>query len=296
MPAEGLGNGRSMMKLATYNIHFATGQDDRNDLVRIADTVRDADIIGLQEVDRYWQRSGRCDQAISLAEQLPGYSWIYGAGYDAPVRLEQPTSATAEERGRRRQHGNMILSRWPILSSRVLPLPKAKRKEFCQLRVVIETVIDAPGGALRVYCMHLCHISAATRLPQVEQLLTYLETLPDEGATWSVVSPDKPSWTEGEVPPPYPDDVVFLGDMNFTPTSDEYGRLSSKADLTDSWTLLGRDPDAPAEYSCLSVHDQRTLRIDHIFVSPNVAKRVENGWIDQQSIGSDHYPVWIELR
>ncbi len=41
------------MKLVTYNIRFGLGIDQRIDLGRIAGTVRDADIIGLQEVERF---------------------------------------------------------------------------------------------------------------------------------------------------------------------------------------------------------------------------------------------------
>jgi len=37
------------MKIVSYNIRFGLGLDQRYDLGRIADTVRDADIIGLQE-------------------------------------------------------------------------------------------------------------------------------------------------------------------------------------------------------------------------------------------------------
>lgn len=145
--------------------------------------------------------------------------------------------------------------------------------------------------------MHLCHISSSTRLRQVEQLLTYLRTLPGEGATWSVQESKNARWTDGDTPPPYPDEIVLMGDLNFTPTSDEHRRLNDReVGLVDSWQLLDRDPNAPSEYSCTSMKDGRTLRIDHIFVSSNITDRVVEGWIDQQCIGSDHYPVWIELR
>jgi endonuclease/exonuclease/phosphatase family metal-dependent hydrolase len=284
------------MRLVTYNIQYTKGRDGRLDLARIAETVRAADIIGMQEVDRYWQRTGSEDQAAALAERFPGYAWVYGAGYDAPVWPALAAHSSAEERGRRRQHGNMILSRWPILSSRVLHLPKAKPQEFCQLRVVLEAVIAAPGAPLRVYCTHLCHISAATRLPQVEQLLVYFGTLPQEGATWSGEHPADPSWADGDAPPPFPDEIVLMGDLNFTPASEEYAQLSNGGvGLEDSWRVLGRDPNAASEYSCKSMDDDETQRIDHIFVSPDLAHRVTNGWIDQEAPGSDHYPVWIEL-
>lgn len=285
------------MKLVTYNIHYGKGQDDRFDLPRITDAIGGADIIGLQEVDRYWHRSGYRDQASILAELFPGYLWVYAPGYDAPARIEHLESAGAEERGRRRQHGNMILSRWPILSTRILPLPKAKLQQFCQLRVMLEAVINTPGGAMRVYCTHLCHISPKTRLPQVEQILHHLRMLRHEGATWSGENLNHHAWGDGDAAPPYPDDVVFMGDLNMTPDAGEYQRLiNGEADLQDSWYMLDYDPAAPNAYSCLSLKDQRTLRLDYIFVSSGLSGRLRKSWIDQQTIASDHYPVWLEFE
>ena len=51
------------MKIVTYNIRYGVGKDDKLDLGRIAGELKGADIIGLQEVDRFWKRSGELDQA-----------------------------------------------------------------------------------------------------------------------------------------------------------------------------------------------------------------------------------------
>jgi endonuclease/exonuclease/phosphatase family metal-dependent hydrolase len=50
------------MKLVTYNIRFGLGLDQQIDLERIAETVKDADIIALQEAERFWIHSGMSDQ------------------------------------------------------------------------------------------------------------------------------------------------------------------------------------------------------------------------------------------
>lgn len=50
------------MKVISDNIRFGLGSDHNIDLERIANTVREADIIGLQEVERFWDRSGMVDQ------------------------------------------------------------------------------------------------------------------------------------------------------------------------------------------------------------------------------------------
>ena len=41
------------MKFVSYNIQYGTGKDGRIDLSRIAAEVGDADVIALQEVDRF---------------------------------------------------------------------------------------------------------------------------------------------------------------------------------------------------------------------------------------------------
>ena len=61
------------MKLVTYNIQFGRGKDDRFDLARIAHAVNGADIIAMQEVERFWNRSGMVDQVAELTRLLPGY-------------------------------------------------------------------------------------------------------------------------------------------------------------------------------------------------------------------------------
>ncbi len=66
------------MKLVTYNIQFSLGKDHRLDLARIAEAVRGADIIALQEVTRYMPRAEEIDQPARLAELLPEHFWIYG--------------------------------------------------------------------------------------------------------------------------------------------------------------------------------------------------------------------------
>ena len=46
------------MRFVSYNIQYGKGRDGRFDLARIADAVRAADVIALQEVERYWLRVG----------------------------------------------------------------------------------------------------------------------------------------------------------------------------------------------------------------------------------------------
>ncbi|MBH62390.1 MAG: hypothetical protein CL569_08070 [Alphaproteobacteria bacterium] len=71
-----------MIQCVTYNTQWCTGRDGVTDVQRIVDAVRAADVICLQEVDRYWRRSGDVDQVRELTNCLPGRYWAYGAGVD----------------------------------------------------------------------------------------------------------------------------------------------------------------------------------------------------------------------
>ena len=65
------------MRLVTYNVQFGKGRDGRFDLRRIADAVRDADVIALQEVGRHWLRS-RHNRPAARAGGAPARSSLSG--------------------------------------------------------------------------------------------------------------------------------------------------------------------------------------------------------------------------
>ena len=286
------------MKIVTYNIQYSRGQDDRFDLPRVAAALAGADIIGLQEVDRFWRRTGQQDQAEALAAMLPGYYWAFAGGYDVAAFVADPATASAVERGRRRQHGNMVLSRWPILSFRALRLPRGETDGiWSQDRVLLEAIVDAPDGPLRVYVTHMCHIGPKSRLVQVAAILDILRTLPGDGASWAGVHPEGAYWTDGDAAIPYPDDMLLMGDLNFQPDSEEYRQMtSSDLGLVDSWVAAGHDPLHADAYTLRNMQPPHQLkRLDQIFVSPGLAGRVTHAWVDQQAVGSDHFPAWLEI-
>ena len=135
------------MRFASYNIQYGTGKDGRVDLQRIAGEIGDADVIALQEVDRFWERSGHRDQPAELARLFPGHHWVYGAGLDLDAGLGDEDARIS---GRRRQFGNMLLARSPILSARNHLLPKLGLVEPLSLqRSALEGVIDTASGPIR---------------------------------------------------------------------------------------------------------------------------------------------------
>ncbi len=70
------------MRFVTYNIHYAIGWDGVEDIARIAEAVRGADVIALQEVERHYGPGDPPDQPEALAELLPEYYWVYGPAFD----------------------------------------------------------------------------------------------------------------------------------------------------------------------------------------------------------------------
>ena len=285
------------MKCVSYNIQYGLGADGHYDLIRIAQEVAEADIIALQEVDRFWQRSGMVDSPAIIAEQLPQHHWVYGANLDMDASYQEAGRIIQ----RRKQFGTMILSRWPILSSRNHLLPKwGDRSHHSVQQGMLEAVIDTPLGAIRVYSVHLSHLCSATRLPQVTAMQHIIAQAPAEGGAWCGGHPDpEAGWLE-EAEPPMPRPFMVMGDMNFGPSSEEYaqlvgpiaptfGRLTHRHGYLDAWVVAGHDENAG------SSHPNAHKRIDHCFISTELASLVKEAWIDNSATGSDHWPVWIEF-
>ena len=286
------------MKFVTYNIQYGLGKDNRYDLARIAREIEDADVIALQEVERHWQRSGCVDSPAVLGAQLPEHHWVYGANLDMDASYRDAEGRLVN---RRRQFGTMILSRLPIVSSRNHMLPKygTLTQHSIQQGALEAVVVTERAGPVRIYSIHLSHLSAETRLPQVEALLDIHSRAPSEGGAWCGGHPEpEAGWTEGNMPP-MPVDAILLGDFNFErdaseyarivgPATERYGRLNRLTGFVDAWVAAGHREDEGA-----TIPSGR--RIDYCLVSSMLAPRVRSSWIDANATGSDHYPLWTEI-
>jgi endonuclease/exonuclease/phosphatase family metal-dependent hydrolase len=295
------------MRVVTYNIQYSRGKDGRFDLDRCIAEVADADIIALQEVERFWQRSGMTDQPAAIAARLPEFYWVYGPSFDVQLSNGNASTEAAGANGavdsRRRQFGDMLLSRWPIVSSRLIPLPKTHYADrFNMAMGGLEGVIDSPLGPLRVWSIHIGHLEAPERLEQLRTLLQVQARGSLEYGAWSGpgnIGAD--DWVEGMDPPPMPEATIWLGDFNMTPDSEEYSLLTSNAGtgggFLDAWETApqreGQGPTYPER-----VIDGRIEgdRLDYAFLSADLAPRLAACRIDDEAQGSDHQPVWIELE
>ncbi|MGY2064599.1 endonuclease/exonuclease/phosphatase family protein [Blastococcus sp. SYSU DS0619] len=161
------------MRIATFNLlHGRSLEDGRVDVDRLAAAVKtlDADVLGLQEVDRDQPRSLGADLTAVAAEAMgavdsqfvaalsgtPGGTWMAATGD------EQPGSAS---------YGISLLSRYPVVSWRVVRLdplqvsvplwsPQSKRPFLArdEPRVAVAAVLDGPFGQFTVCNTHLSFI------------------------------------------------------------------------------------------------------------------------------------------
>lgn len=284
------------MQFVSYNIQYCKGQDDQVSPERIAAEVHGADVIALQEVDRFWPHTGMIDQVETLVGHLPGYYWSYGPGVDIHVE------GTTADNNRRRQFGNMILSRYPILRSRHLLLPKTGSVDALSIqRSVVEATIDCGETRVRVYSVHLCHLAAASRLPQVEQLLRIHRSAVHEGAPMCGDLSGIP-YEAGIHDQAVPHHAILLGDFNCQPDSEEYdllvgarsdygGRVSPEDGFVDAWVAADNDR---GEGATSDVNDAPAT-LDYCFISPALRDRVRSARVDADATGSDHLPLWIEI-
>jgi len=301
------------MKIVTYNIQFGLGKDERFDLERVASEVDGADVIALQEVERYWQRSGNVDQPAQLAKFLTKYYWAYGPYFDVDASTSEPDGRIKNVR---RQFGNMILSKTPILSTRLFPLPKSALRHRHNMVVgVFEGVVKLVNdGALRIYNAHLGARSQHDRVAQINSIRKTIRSAPAQGGAWT--GPHAQSmweahghklWEEDSTPPPMPESFVLLGDFNLEYKDPEYdhlvgpmdgdlGRISSREEFIDTCVVSGHEENEGTTFlDATSSGETRGMRIDYAFVDESMKKQVLGARIDEQAQGSDHQPYWIDL-
>jgi endonuclease/exonuclease/phosphatase family metal-dependent hydrolase len=281
------------MRLLSWNIQWGRGIDGRVDLVRTAEVARDfdADVMCLQEVavnHPALPGGAPMNQAEWLAGLFLGYEAIYGVGSDLPDGLGAG--------GRRRQFGNLILSRLPVLQvfRHLLPFPPDPAVPGMQ-RAALEASIEAPGfpgGALRVIATHLEYYSARQRAAQ----LTALRDISDEG--WRHAMQPR---SAAETDPPFAvlprgEGCVLCGDFNSPAGAPEHAALT-QAGADDAPALV---PAAVSPAPTFGLHDRRFVAepacYDQFFVSANIADRVQAVEVDDATDASDHQPLLLEIN
>ena len=281
------------MKLISWNIQWCRGCDgvvDPARIVRAARAMGDFDVLCLQEVARNFPGlagSAGEDQFRLLSELLPGFTAVEGLS----------TDKLADD-GTRRQFGNFILSRLPVMQvfRHLLPWPADASVPSMQ-RAAIETIIDAPGGPVRVTTTHLEYYSKHQRAAQVDAL----RNLQAEAAAHAA-DPDVHEKKGGPFErPPRPSSGILTADFNLRPEHELYDRLQAPIEgspcYIDSWRV--RHPNT-THAPTLGLFDKRQwpelpFACDFIFVTEDLAPRVVDVVVNGQTDASDHQPVMITL-
>ncbi len=285
------------MKFVSYNIQYGFGSDAQYDLERTVEAVAEADVIALQEVERHWARTAEADQPAEIAAMLPDHHWVYGPAFDMDASYRDDEGRLVN---RRRQFGTMVLSRLPIVWSRLHCLPMWRvTNPLNTQNPALETMIRTPCGPVRVFSLHLSHISVEERIAQIDWLMAREARVPFEGASWCGTD-DEPerNWTYSE--PENPIAAIFMGDFNSVAEGPEYQRIVGAPHTEyDAGTIhhIGRFVDAwVAAGHAAGDGATRDHRIDYCFVEGTIAHRVRDAWIDSVTEASDHQPVWTEIE
>jgi endonuclease/exonuclease/phosphatase family metal-dependent hydrolase len=148
---------RVHLRVMSYNIHVGVGMDKKQDLKRIAEVIKSysCDLVGLQEVDRGVQRTGRVDEIKELA-RLTGMDFAFAHNLDYQGG----------------QYGVAMLSRFPILAIDHRRYANTRERER---RGFIRVEVEVKGRRLNFVTTHLDYQFADGRLFETRQLLKALE-------------------------------------------------------------------------------------------------------------------------
>jgi endonuclease/exonuclease/phosphatase family metal-dependent hydrolase len=158
------------VRIATFNIlNGRSPADDRVDEVRFRNAIRrlDADLLGLQEVDRNQPRSQHADLTAIAAEAMGARHHLFVAALSGTPG-ETWSAATGQERPDSAAYGIAFLSRYDLLGWQVVrlpaaPIPVPHRSHGRRLpawvrdepRVAVLTQVVGPNGRLDVVTTHL---------------------------------------------------------------------------------------------------------------------------------------------
>lgn len=282
------------MKLLSWNIQWSRGIDGRVDVARILRTIHqlgDFDVICLQEVAVNFPSlpgSQGEDQMAELSAGLPGYTAIYGVATDVP-----------DGHGGRSLFGNAIFSRLHVgqVWRHLLPWPAEPTTPSMQ-RVLVEAMVTADVGPLRVMTTHLEYYSQRQREVQIDAIrrlhreacaMSQRKFLQQEqGGTFEVF--------------PRPAQALLCGDFNFAATASERIQMlapfnDGTADFCDAWSVLN---PGVLHTPTVGIHPVDFVDapecFDFVFITKGLVNYLKAHGSDSVTDASDHQPVWVEFR
>ncbi|MGH8866504.1 MAG: endonuclease/exonuclease/phosphatase family protein [Actinomycetes bacterium] len=258
------------MRVATFNLlHGMCLADGLADEAALTEAVAslDADVLGIQEVDRNQPRSGSVDQAAAVARALDAPHWRFVPALLGTPDAERSWTVATEDDGTQVDgptYGIGLASRWPVRSWQVRRFPAApvgaplrvpgNRRlihVYDEPRVALAALVDAPGGPVTVVTAHLSFIPG-WNLGQLRRVTR---------------------WALG-----FPAPRLLLGDLNVP------GRVPAR---TTGWAQLARVPTYPSY--------RPRVQFDHVLGHSMDGMRV--GSVSSRTLGvSDHCALTVDLE
>ncbi len=190
------------LRLATFNLLHGIALRDGStsvDTLRESAKSLDADIVGLQEVDRLQERTGLVDQTEVVADALDAGWWRFAAAIQGTPGTEVPWTAATDEahEGTEPTYGIGLVSRIPVAEWHVrrwaaapfsLPLLAPGGRGWMRVpdepRLALAAVIEpASGQRFTVVTAHLSFVPGWNGY-QLRDLTQWVKALP---APWFLV-------------------------------------------------------------------------------------------------------------
>ena len=241
------------VKIGTYNIqhgvdrlHYLKTKEPKVDLAAVVDAIRTMglDICGLQEVYDHFELDWGKEQAKAIADQL-GYNFAFAEG----------------SHFRWGKCGNALISKYPILSTRKIPLhvPVEQRVEgrHYEDRVILIAELDICGKIITVICSHYGLYGDEMQL---------------------AIEKTREAVRDCKTP------LLFMGDLNFGPRDGFYTELCEI--LTDTAVLMNKAENTfPSE----APND----RIDYIFTNGKI--KIVDACVPDLVV-TDHRPYTVVVE
>lgn len=139
-PPASNANTSAILRAMAYNIHWAAGPDGEVDTQRISDFIiaQNVDIVGFNEVARFWSARANGRDVIGEIAQQTGMSFVF---------TNNKTDLSGND-----SFGNAILSKYPILFKDHRLLPKVGDNEQ---RGWLKAIVDMNGKFISFWTTHL---------------------------------------------------------------------------------------------------------------------------------------------